>query len=291
VVHVYPGAALATVDSFIGLLSPTRQTYDVSFAGDVPLTELDARAASFSGNPATVMLGRPTRVQSLTIDTWALHGFLAESTVAYSAPITGSLRLDNGNLRLRVTNQGQDLLHDVGAVRGNIAYHLGDLAPGQSAELNTAFYGSGGLETAIETLLPGANVSNYGYIFATGSSAEQRALNRRVSVLAMALQELEPGTVTLVGWGGPAPLVPQIPGHTAAHDDLTLVLADLPVPVGAELPTVPTPEPTTTGGVPFIPPPLATAPSLPTETPVATETPVPTETPAPLSRAGGVHGH
>jgi hypothetical protein len=239
IVHVYPGAPLAAVDSFVGLLSPTRGNYDLSFPGDLPLTELSAAAGGFNGRGATILLGRPTQVRDLTADTWALRGFLAESTVTYAAPLTATVRLDNGRLRGRVTNQGSLALRDVGVVRDNLAQRLGDLEPGQSAEFDLLFPGAGSLDSAIETLLPGAQVSGYGGLYpaSPGSQAERRALNRRVSVLAMALRDLPAGnTLTLVSWGGAAPLTPQVAGQSPAHDDLTLVLADVPLPAGAEAP-------------------------------------------------------
>ena len=239
IVHVYPGTSLAAVDSFVGLLSPTRGNYDLSFPGDTPLTELNASASGFTGRGATILLGRPTQVRDLTADTWALRGFLAEGTVAYPAPLTATIRLDNGRLRGRVTNQGSTPLRDAGVLRDNQAQYLGDLEPGQSVEFDLLFPGSGSPESAIDELLPGAQASSYSglYSSAPGSQAERRALNRRVSVLALALRDLPAtDTITLVSWGGPAPLTPQVAGQNPARDDLTLVLADVPLPAGVQGP-------------------------------------------------------
>ena len=137
VIRVYDNAPQATVDSFIGILSPDRRTYDLTFAGDLPLTELDPSAQGLAhGNPAVILQGRPTTIRKLPLDTWALRGFVAEGALTYANPFSATLRLENGQIAGEVLNRSADPLHDVGLIYGGAAIRLGDLAPGQHTTVN-----------------------------------------------------------------------------------------------------------------------------------------------------------
>jgi hypothetical protein len=284
VVRTYADAPLASVDSFVGLLSPTRQSYDLAFDGDVPLTELNPSGWGFDANiPATIAQGRPTQVRNLQVDTWALRGFLAESTVAYANPFTATLRFDNGRLVGRLTNRGPGALRDVGVVWGGAAQRVGDLGAGAGGDINLVLQGQERGQL-IGELLPGA--SGYSYSSFGRNNADARALARRASLFSTALDTLATAPtdvppLMVVGWGGAAPLDPQVAGHSTSRDEVTLVLGDVPLPAGA-----PTPPPLLNSGsgpvYPVYPLVMATGVPQPMQTgvpPIATQPPTVVPTP------------
>jgi hypothetical protein len=236
VVRVYDGAALATVDSFVGIVSPVRQTFDLVFAGDVPLTELDPSSQGLArGVPAAIQQGRPTRVQGLPLDTWTLRGFLAESTVAYTDPFTAQLRLDNGRITGQLVNRGTTVLRDVGVVHGDAAVRVGDLPPGGSATVNLSLSNPYGPDTLAQTLLPGYN---------TAAGPDRAVVLRRAGLLTSVFPPNTAGgsaalRVTVVGWSDTPPLDPQVPGHKTVRDPVTLVVGELPVAVPSGAQTLP----------------------------------------------------
>jgi hypothetical protein len=232
VIRVYDTAPQATVDSFIGILSPDRRTYDLAFTGDLPLTELDASAHGLPrGNPAVIVQGRPTTVRKLPLDTWALRGFVAEGALAYADPFSATLRLENGRIVGELRNRSAEPLHDVGVLYGSATALVGDLAPGQQASVNLAPSTGYAGQTLIDRLLPGLS---------SGSSQGSRVLQRRVGLLSSLLATLPPGgsqgqvRVALIGWNSTAPLGLQVPGQQVRAETTTLIAGEAAVglPVG-----------------------------------------------------------
>ena len=236
VVRVYAGADLATVDSFVGIVSPVRQTFDLVFAGDVPLTELDPSSQGLArGVPAAIQQGRPTRVQGLPLDTWTLRGFLAESTVAYTDPFTAQLRLENGRITGQLVNRGATLLRDVGVVHGVIAVRVGDVPPGGTAQVNLSLSNPYGPDTLAQALLPDYN---------TAVGPDRAVMLRRAGLLTSVFPPNTPGgsaalRVTVLGWSDTPPLDPQVPGHKTVRDPVTLVVGGVPVDLPAGAQTLP----------------------------------------------------
>jgi hypothetical protein len=231
-IRVYDNVPQATVDSFVGLLSPDRRTNDLTFTGDLPLTELDPSSQGLAhGNPAAIVQGRPSAVRNLPLDTWALRGFLAESTVAYADPFSTTLHLENGHIVGQVINRGADTLRDVGVLYGNGAAPVGDLAPGATAAVDLTLSSGNDQRVLIERLIPGA----------TGSGTPPRALTRRIGLLTTLLpllgQETAAGTVQaqVIGWTDAAPLDARVPGRQVRLENTTLVAGSAPVglPQGA----------------------------------------------------------
>lgn len=229
-IHVYDNAPQATVDSFIGVLSPARGTYSLNFTGDLPLTELDASAQGLAhGIPAVIVQGRPTTVRNLPLDTWALRGFVGESTLAYASPFSTTLRLENGQIVGYVFNRSNATLQDVGVIYGDEATLVGDLAPGKAAAVNLQLSSSYGNRSVIESLLPGSG--SYGDV--------PRALQRRIGLLNSLLPALTSGgsqgavQVDLVGWTDTIPLDLVLPGQQVHAETTTLIAGNAAVSLPA----------------------------------------------------------
>ncbi len=227
-----PGSPVATVDSFVGVFSPNRATYDLRFPGDVRLSEVggDGMAGGPpSSGPPAITQGTPSGVPALHVDTWALRGFLAQTDVAYQPAYTAALTMSGATISGMVTNQGTAALQDVAVVAGGSVQHLGALAPGQQAAVQLTADQSADLETMLTALVPGVQVAAY----PPPSNPTARAQRRRAALLAYLFEARPPQSgdpeVWVVGWGAPAPVAAQIAGESPVRDDLVLVAGHLPV--------------------------------------------------------------
>ena len=224
-VQTYPGAPVATVSSFAGLFSPQRQAYDLEWDGVTTLSEVNEQGST--GRAATLYTGRPSAVRDLQIDTWALRGFLAETSLPVVAPFSGRLQLSNGTVSGRITNSGNAPLRDVAVVLGNEAQLLGTLAPGAGADVQiaTTGSGSGNLEHLMGQLLPGFQLQNY----PPPNGAADRLRARKAALLVTGILANSDLAVTALGWTDTMPLAVRVPGQNPVRDDLVLVTTQLPL--------------------------------------------------------------
>ena len=225
VVQTYPGASVATVNSFAALFSPNRQAYDLEWDAAANLSEVNEQGNA--SRAATLYTGRPSAVRDLQIDTWALRGFLAETSLPITAPFSGHLQLSTGNVSGRITNTGNAPLRDVAVVLGGEVQLLGTLAPGAEAAVQIASSGgsSGNLEHLLTQLLPG--FQTYSYPPPTGAADRLRA--RKAALLTTGITTTPDLAVTVLGWADTQPLAVRVPGQNPVRDDLVLVTTHLPL--------------------------------------------------------------
>jgi len=138
IVRGAPGTSDAVAQSYLGLFSPTRSTYQVAVPGGA-LLSAPVSGDFFGGDttgPLDVIQGDPAYVRDLQI------GFGSLRTVRAEAPTRGpvieaDLRVENGRLVGAVRNQSDRTLDNPAVVLGASAVVLPDLAPGaqQSVDL------------------------------------------------------------------------------------------------------------------------------------------------------------
>lgn len=228
VVQTYPGASVATVSSFAGLFSPNRQAYDLEWDTAATLSEIDEQGNA--NRAARLYTGRPSAVRDVQIDTWALRGFLAETSLPLGAPFSGQLQLGTGSVRGRITNTGNTPLRDVAVVLGDAAQLLGTLAPGAGADVQVATTGgsSGNLEHLLGQLLPGLQTN----VYPPPNGAADRLRARKAALLTTGLASDSDLAVTVLGWSDTLPLAVRVPGQNPVRDDLVLVTTHLPLDTG-----------------------------------------------------------
>ncbi len=223
VLHTEPGLAKAAARQFLGLFSPTRNTYSIEVGTDAAATEVnpDSYGGSPSSRPAVVLAGGAgTRIEGINVNTWSQRSFMAESSLAAQSPLEVKLHLGNNTIEGTVTNRSGSALQDVALLRGRAVQQIGYLAPGQQApvkiEVVAAAYVAGS-PVDLLPLPPGVQDptqgNNLNYIVGFGSSKEtsneQRSYNRRVQLLNMELGSLltdvqpEDMSVLSVAWGAP----------------------------------------------------------------------------------------
>ncbi len=178
----------ATVQSYAGIFSPDRASYDVSADGDALMSRL--RSMNFNGRPATsdvvVEQGDPARIRGLAIGVFGFEAVRADAIVEHRPALGVSWRSEDGEIIGTVTNLGSEVVEDVAFIStsgGDLVER--ELAPGASAEF-----------TIERTNFNGSSASDQVYGFGgfdTVSEEQRRILMRRQVIEA------------LVGFGGFAP--------------------------------------------------------------------------------------
>ncbi|HEX9988400.1 MAG TPA: hypothetical protein VGE45_07980 [Chloroflexia bacterium] len=239
----------ANVTQVLGLFSPNRDTYRLEVGEDSGITEINSYG--YGGDPGSVPIqvagGNPTTVDNVKINTWTLRGFMAENTVAAESPLEADLRMGDNIIEGIVRNRTGQPLHDVALIRGAAYQHIGLMAPGQRAEVKLSVtsypFPTGGSPVHLLPLPPGvvdpsSQGGYYGSSSANVNNPDQRAYNRRVEFLNMALYPLLSDSaptnlnVIALAWGPAAPSDFRLTSHTAGYSEVNIWMNQLPVLAG-----------------------------------------------------------
>jgi hypothetical protein len=128
-----------------GFYAPTHEDLSVSVQGDVPVKVVSRGSGPFglgwiSGQentepPFRVVKGRNARVE-FESDQWGMRSVAMSRDLGQTAGgITAKLRLEEGIVKGTVTNDTPYMLEDAAVVAGQSLVKLGDLAPGQTAQV------------------------------------------------------------------------------------------------------------------------------------------------------------
>jgi hypothetical protein len=135
--------------TYVGLFSPRRQSYNIEVATDALLRPLGQGGYDpWSGIPGPsgsvrIVQGQPARIQGLTVDQWSMQSFAAETIPNDSPGLVAHLTAGRDSVHGQVINQSSDTWQDVVVVFYTRFQKLGDLAPGQAAEISFNFEDSG----------------------------------------------------------------------------------------------------------------------------------------------------
>jgi hypothetical protein len=139
IVRGAPGATEGTAQVYLGVFSPTRGTYQLRVPGGALLSA--PVSGDFFGGDQTaatldILQGDPARIRDLGVGFGSLRTVRAET--AASVPlISTDLRLEDGRLKGTVRNDSTETLLKPVVVLGGTVATLSDLAPGQSASVDT----------------------------------------------------------------------------------------------------------------------------------------------------------
>lgn len=139
-------SGVARVTSYLGLFSPGSQSYEVAVEGDSLLSPVagydDPWAPVPSGGAATEMVfvqGEPGEVRGLTVDQWSLQSFMSEDVWPDFGQVTADLTIKDGVVTGTVRNDTGYTLTDAVVILRRQFVRIGDLAPGQEAEVNLSW--------------------------------------------------------------------------------------------------------------------------------------------------------
>jgi hypothetical protein len=139
IVRGAPGTAAATIQSYLGIFSPSRTTYQVKVAGDA-LLSAPINGDVFGTGTSTaldILQGDPSRVRDLAVGFGSIRTIRAEAT-AEGPEISADLRLVEGRLQGTLTNRSDTALEAAALVVGSSAMRLDDIAPGATVKVDFA---------------------------------------------------------------------------------------------------------------------------------------------------------
>ena len=138
IVRGAPGATEGTAQSYLGVFSPSRGTYQVRIPGGALLSA--PVSGDFFGGDANsanldILQGDPARIRNLGVGFGSLRTVRAESAV--SVPLVqADLQLVDGRLKGSVTNESDMVLQAPAVVLGSTVQKLDDIAPGATGQVD-----------------------------------------------------------------------------------------------------------------------------------------------------------
>jgi hypothetical protein len=135
IVRVSEDTGTAPLDTYVGLVAPTRGSYDLTLPDGLVPRPLADFGTGGAAAPMTIEPGvgsAPTALPDLRLEGRVLRGLQLRSLVTTPTPIGSDLKATNGRLEGTIRNAGPDRLEDVILIAAGEAIGLGDLAPGDS---------------------------------------------------------------------------------------------------------------------------------------------------------------
>jgi len=149
IVRGAPGATEGTAQVYLGVFSPSRETYQLSVPGgallSAPLSG-DVFGGDQAGAALDVIQGEPSRVRDLSVGFGSLRAIRAESPTTVPL-VEADLQLVDGHLKGTIRNASEERLEKPAIVLGSTVSVLADLEPGASVSvdvlLRPTFFGQG----------------------------------------------------------------------------------------------------------------------------------------------------
>jgi hypothetical protein len=188
------GGTAASLTTYAGIFSPSRETYDLTVEADALVSALNT-SAFFDGNgrpnqPANLVTeqGDPAHLRGLSVGVFGLQAVSAQAIVPYRPALAVDWRFTDTGIAGTVTNRSSDPITDVAVLQQGSGKLIGDLTPGESTDFTLSMSQFNG-QAASEQIY---GFSNFG---GAQMSERDRQVNTRRSVLDM-----------LAGFGGNMPL-------------------------------------------------------------------------------------
>jgi hypothetical protein len=242
------GAGSARARTLLGLFSPTRATYDVSFPEGTLVRTLagDGRGGPSSNASAIIEQSGGTILRDVQVDVAGLRAFRVESDI-HPPAVESDFTIDTaGTPRLEgeVTNRAGFVLQSAGLWIGDTIVELGDLGPGQTAPVNTLLGGGRATRAVQPAGGGGAPFPGYAPAFSSHPQIDKliggmdyyqdRQLNRRYQMLQAFLSSgevsiLSPQSVILFGWSDESVWPMEIVGAGSETLDTVGYFLELPL--------------------------------------------------------------
>lgn len=246
------GSELGHGRTTLGIFSPSRATYDIELPADIlarPMATDDYYGGLGEDSSGVVEQSKNSVLKDVQVDVGGLRAFRADGQVSLPV-VSAALTINTSTypqLSGRVTNQSELLLEDASVMLGDSIFQLGDLAPGETADVNLRLSNGrasrnsgpvGNLGTpsgmvqyvgppfphylAVDKLIGGSNYWN------------DKALNRRYQILQAFTDQEEsanapPQTATLVAWAEPNLWPISVAGKDSKVQDTVGFFLELPV--------------------------------------------------------------
>jgi hypothetical protein len=216
--------------TYVGVFSPSRESYNIEVAGRNLIRPLGENYDPWSGGVSQgtmeVVQGNPTQVRGLSVNQWSMQSFVAETTVDQQSGLIGQVRPERDAIRGELRNQGQQTWRDILVFFNGQVQRIGDLGPGQRAEVALTFADQQLLQPKFGSWWLFEDQFNR-------PSPPNREAQFKQSVLdsvlfAGGVSGLQGGPV-LVAWSDESPLTVSVRGREAASQKKTLLYGLLPL--------------------------------------------------------------
>ena len=222
IVRGSPGATEGMAQVYVGLYSPSRQTYQLEFPGGALVSP--PISANFSGSGDATALdivqGQPALVRDFGVGFSSLAAVRADSAAAVPM-VTANLQYKDGKLSGTIHNASDGALEKVAVVLGNSVAIVGDLAAGAEGTVSLTPSGN----------QPGQPLSDriFGQaFFGDVSGTSEDGIRQRVRHAVIDQLTFDPmfgnmGTLdahgpVVLAWGRNPILDVQVAGQTARHN-------------------------------------------------------------------------
>lgn len=235
IVRGAPGTSQGTTQSYLGLFSPTRTTYQLLVPGGALLSAPISGDlfGNSSGGPLDVLQGDPSRVRDLAIGFGSLRTVRADSAVTVPV-VEADVRLEDGRVRGVIRNRSDRVLEDPAVVLGASSTVLPDIPAGGEATVDLPLTANPFTQGSLPDRVVGQVVfTGDGSSFDTDA---QRRLVRRSMVEQLTYDPFSgfanvypADTAVLLAWGT-EPVVPlEVEGYRTRR--VANVLYTIPMPL------------------------------------------------------------
>ncbi len=205
----------ATIESYAGVFSPDRSTYDLTVEADALMSRLNP--ATFDGRPrassADVVIeqGAPAHMRGLAIGVFGFEAVRADAIVDHAPALSVTWRTEDGDTVGTITNNSEAALTDLAYISSSSGGEMiaEELAPGDAAEFTIPTNNFNGSSASDQV---------YGFGGFDDQSDEQRRILMRRQVID-----------SLVGFGGWMPGVEL--GMGSSRGPYIIGWQDVPGPV------------------------------------------------------------
>jgi hypothetical protein len=135
IVQGFEGAERGQSTAFLGVYSPQRRSYELSFDPAVLVTPATFEGFSFRSTPVTGG-DVATTVQDLLIDVSSLRTLIVEQQAEVAPAVASTLRVEQQRAVGEIALTGGPALRNVVVVWGDSAQELGELRPGDGAQVD-----------------------------------------------------------------------------------------------------------------------------------------------------------
>ncbi len=141
IVHGAPDTTVATATAYVGVFSPSRETYQLEIPGGALLSPptsgdlLSGFDGTQNGGILDILQGDTARVRDLAVGYGSLRAVRAEMPIA-GPQVSADLHLEGDHLKGTLTNKSTLTLEKPAIVLGNSVAVLADLAPGASVAVD-----------------------------------------------------------------------------------------------------------------------------------------------------------
>ncbi|MFL5806581.1 MAG: hypothetical protein ACJ8CR_33245 [Roseiflexaceae bacterium] len=239
VVQSSEGGSRGFVTAFIGLFSPRRTSYTLTFPPETLVSEAQSWNDLTGENAMVLQTDGAAEVPDVLVDVGSVRTFMAEGAVDVPISVQSEVRSGGGRVEGQIRNTGPQPLEDVLIVRGTTFQSLGTIAPGTSRELSVGLAGN----------------------FPWGVSLPRNGMFDRQQMLSSLFesgparfgnpnnsgnQTIDEQGVYMFAWSSAPSVGMRLDGREAAQDGLTLYIIRLNDGVGLPLTVPPTATPAPT---------------------------------------------